>query len=168
MLQRMFYRGYFLLKHPQASSVGRDKLLLLSWIGVSQKRGQILFLCGAINPVISSSRSKQITCCFRASAFYYSGWCTAGSLCSNSSCQTQGEGLGDECCLPSTSVLHLSWLWAPSRNHGILFEYQPRCIQSQTFYLVKATLQDWFGQGMGAVQRSAAAPRSGSLRHLLF
>lgn len=61
MLQRMFYRCYFLQKHPQASSAGRDKLLLISLIAVSQKRGQILLLCGTINPVSSSARSKQIT-----------------------------------------------------------------------------------------------------------
>lgn len=61
MLQRMFYHCYFLQNRPQASSAGGDKLLLVSLIGVSQKRGQILLLCGTINPVISSARSKQIT-----------------------------------------------------------------------------------------------------------
>lgn len=61
MLQRMFYHCYFLQKHPRASSAGRDKLLLVFLTGVSQKRGQILLLCGTINPVISSARSKQIT-----------------------------------------------------------------------------------------------------------
>lgn len=60
------YRGCFttvnfLQKHPQASSAVRDKLLLLSLIDVSQKRRQILLLCGTISPVISSTRSKQIT-----------------------------------------------------------------------------------------------------------
>lgn len=52
MLQRMFYHCYFLQKRPQASSAGRDKRLLISLTGVSQKRGQILLLCGTINPVI--------------------------------------------------------------------------------------------------------------------
>lgn len=61
MLQRMFYHCYFLQKRPQASSAGRDKLLLISLIGVSQKRGQILLRCGTINRANNSARSKQIT-----------------------------------------------------------------------------------------------------------
>lgn len=133
MLQRMFYHCYFLQKRPQASSAGRGKLLLIFLIGVSQKIGQIMLLCGTINPVISSARSKQITI---ASGHLH--LITPDDIildCVRSLVQTQelsapqasGGGMSvAPRCLHPTPALAVGSRWEPCNCW--LFEYQLQCI----------------------------------------
>lgn len=57
----MFYHWYFLQKHPQASSAGRDTAP--HSFGACQKTGQKLLLCSTFRPVIVPPGLKKSVIC---------------------------------------------------------------------------------------------------------
>ena len=169
----MFYHCYFLQKRPQSSSADRDKLLLLSLLGVSQKRGQILLLSGTINPLISSARYKQTTIASGHLHLIIPDDRILDRVCilvqeqeiSEPRAGGGGMSIAPRCLHPAPALVAGSW-WEPCSRW--LFKHQFQHTESQILYMLTATSQDRFGtalvwgQGMGTAQRSVAAPRGGS------